>query len=118
MYHPIDCIHFNYNYLCVFFSVQLSPKASLTVSPSVRARNATVTARSPSATQRSATARSPRTVGTKTKTRTETETKTEEATMLSKCATDATVKTLIMWRQVTSEGIAGTRAAAVWSPSL
>lgn len=80
-----------------FFSpvlLQLSPKASLTASPSAKARSATVTARSPRETLRIATAKSLLTGETETKT--ETKTKKEGAVIWSHCPTDATVKTVLV----------------------
>lgn len=61
--------------------LQLSPKASLTASPSVKARSATVTARSPSESPRIATTKSLLTGETETKKETKTETKKEGAAL-------------------------------------
>lgn len=85
VHHLSDC-HLFILFFCLSF--KLSPKASLTVSLSVKARNATVTVtvRSPSETPRSATARS-LLIG-----ETEIETKTKGTARWSNCPTDATVK--------------------------
>ncbi len=83
-------------HLCIYLFSQLSPKANLTVTPSVKARSDMVTARSPSESPRIATAKSLLIEETKTETETETETKKEEAAMLSHFPTDATVKTVLV----------------------
>lgn len=74
--------------MCLFSDfpvlLQLSPEASLTANPSVKARSATVTARSQNESPRIATTKSLLTgeteTKTKTKTKTETETRTETRT--------------------------------------
>lgn len=76
------------------FLWQLSPKVSLTVSQSEKARNVTVTARSPSVNPRSVTVKSLHIE--KTETKTEKKTKREEAAMQSLCPTDEIVKTVLV----------------------
>lgn len=81
----------------------------------MKARSATVTARSPSESPRIATTKSLLTGETETKKETKTETKKEGAALLNHCPTDATVKTALVAVETHHlfAGIAGTRAAAV-----
>lgn len=85
----------------------------------MKARSATVTARSPSGSPRIGIVKSLLTVETKTKTKTETETrtktKTKGAAMWTNWPTDATVKIALVAVQMhhLSAGTAGTRAVAV-----
>lgn len=90
----------------------MSPKASLTASPSGKARSAIVTARSPSESPRIGIAKSLLTVETETKT--ETKTKTKAAAMWTNWPTDAIVKIALVAVQMhhLSAGTAGTRAVA------
>lgn len=103
----------------LYFNSQLSQKASLTVSPDVKAKTDTVTAKSPSGSPRIATARILLTGETETKTRTEK--KRKEAAVQMLFLTGATAKTAHVAAQTQRSsagiaGIAGITAAATLSP--
>lgn len=113
--NKLECCNLLSVHLLVSFPVllQLSPKASLTASLSVKARSATVTARSPRESPRIATAKSLLTGETETETKTKT--KIGGTAMSSQCPTDVIVKTVLVAVQMHHPfaGIVGTMAAVV-----